>query len=553
MSATSGDDNKVIESFQETELDDSIEDRAVKEKTGINTPSSSSSSILDDNLFDNISDTDSVAIKRKLLMEQLRALELEEAALEQRKQEEIASSNKAMGPVKPKWNKKGELSFFESDDEENPEHTTSDNAKPATSSKDEVKDPCGKKLANQDPMTRVSDWNEEIARQKEMRSLRPPLRSSITESSNVRKHESSPSYEAIELIKEIKGRSPPRIKLGHTTTRVTPNQLHAENLKRNRIPKDHKEVEKLKGSNRPLLTTDDHRAQLAPSTAVRPAAYRPPTFKEFLGELGLEKSVRERPEKPLYFVECRMLSDEALKDLICKRAAMLVARKDSQTVTRGTQTYVSQAGKARVQGCVNCRSYTHHARDCKLPYRPGFCQICFADGFDTKDCVYPHGIEHEAALGLCVGCGTDLSLYCPECPDCNIRYKDIVDWLRLNYATWPSWAIPADHKYLVNEGVEVLKRRVKAKFDDPNDTPNRVREFLIRENALSIAPDVANRNVPTMEQLSEEKRQLAMRALVHPLTKKTLDEIIRERPELDDGEEIKIVIPTKYKHQSARK
>lgn len=57
---------------------------------------------------------------------------------------------------------------------------------------------------------------------------------------------------------------------------------------------------------------------------------------------------------------------------------------------------------------------------------------------NTDDCIYPYGIEYERTLGRCSGYSTDLKVHCPECPDCDIGYGDIVDWLRLNYATWPT-------------------------------------------------------------------------------------------------------------------
>ncbi|XP_071568752.1 uncharacterized protein [Temnothorax nylanderi] len=276
-----------------------------------------------------------------------------------------------------------------------------------------------------------------------------------------------------------------------------------------------------------------------------------PSFDKVRKELGVPELPDATGGKtPLYFADCRIISEGMLKDLIIKRAKLLVERMQSTKVDRGTQTFVTSVGKKHVAGCVNCRSKEHHFKDCRLPYRPGFCQVCGADGFDTDDCVYPHGIEHELALNRCPGCATDLSLYCPECPDCNIRYGDIVDWLRLNYATWPTALIPKDHQYLVNEGTETLKRRVKAKFDDPTDYPNRVRAFLIRENALFSAPVVANSAAPSAKELSVEKNLLAIQAVCAPRNRKALDEIMRERPEMRDGEEVHVLVPTKYKKRT---
>ncbi|KAK0159869.1 hypothetical protein PV327_010935 [Microctonus hyperodae] len=530
---TSPTEKDVVKDFLDLVLDDSNDDDVVGETAASTVSSSSSSGILDEDLFENASDTDSVRIRRRLLMEQLRALETEKVSKQKGgKQKETTPSIDVAKKVKAKWNKKGELSFFSSDNE--------DEVKPSTSSQDEA-----------------------IARQVEARKLRPPLKSSMKETTNEPPLKSSmketvneqttkkaSSMEIMDLINEIRNRPPPKIELGTTTTLVTAAQIHAENIKRNRIPKGKKEQRKLEGANRPLLTTDDPDAELAPSVTVGPAPFKLPSFREFMRELGLEKEIPDETAKKLYLVECRLLPEQALKEMLTKRAELWVSCKNGETRDVGTQTYVTHAGKPRVLGCVNCRSGTHHARDCQLPYRPGFCQICFADGYDTQDCVYPHGIEHEAALGVCAGCGRDLSLYCPECPDCNERYEGIVDWLRMNYATWPTWAVPADHRYLINEGVEVLKRKVKAKFTNPNDTPNRLRKFLIRENALSVAPAIAGRNIPTIKMLNEEKRQLALRALVQPQMKESLDEIIRKRPELDDGAEVKVILPTKYKQRS---
>lgn len=217
-------------------------------------------------------------------------------------------------------------------------------------------------------------------------------------------------------------------------------------------------------------------------------------------------------------------------------------------VDRSTQTYVTQVKKQTGHGCINCRSREHGFRECLLPYRPGFCTICGADGFDTLDCIFPHGIEHEIALGRCPGCSREEYLYCPECPDCNIRHAGLIDYLRLNYATWPSFLIPKDHRYLVDNTVDDLKRRIKAKFNDKDDLPIRIRKFLIRENALMSVDKSAKINVSSPLQLSEEKRQRAVKALLEPQTKETMDEVMRKRPELRGDEEIRVIVPTKFKN-----
>lgn len=88
-----------------------------------------------------------------------------------------------------------------------------------------------------------------------------------------------------------------------------------------------------------------------------------------------------------------------------------------------------------------------------------------------------------------------------------------------------------------------------ADFSKRKDCANRIRNFLIRENALGAVRKLANPAAKTAIKLSEEKRSLALRALQKPFANKTLDEIMKERPELSDGEEIKIIIPSKYKQR----
>ncbi|XP_063971897.1 uncharacterized protein LOC135159791 isoform X1 [Diachasmimorpha longicaudata] len=73
------------------------------------------------------------------------------------------------------------------------------------------------------------------------------------------------------------------------------------------------------------------------------------------------------------------------------------------------------------------------------------------------------------------------------------------------------------------------------------------RRFLIRENALMKAPKIANRNILSPTNLSEEERRAAINALKSPIVMKHLDDITQERPELRDNEGYKVLIPTKYK------
>ena len=88
---------------------------------------------------------------------------------------------------------------------------------------------------------------------------------------------------------------------------------------------------------------------------------------------------------------------------------------------------------------------------------------------------------------------------------------------------------------------------MKAKFSDTDDYPNRLRRFLTRENALGKEAVPENSVAPSAIQLSEAKRRLAVKALTTPLVRKSLDEIMEERPELADGEELKVIIPANYK------
>ncbi|XP_051159159.1 uncharacterized protein LOC127286449 [Leptopilina boulardi] len=356
------------------------------------------------------------------------------------------------------------------------------------------------------------------------------------------------SADAQQLINEFRNRKPPKIELTNTV-RVTPFDIRSENKKRNRIP-DVKPM--LRKDGQQMRMTDRTDSVIAPSVKVEPLPYTIndiPTFQDVMKELGVPTLVdSENQFQPLYMVDCRMLSEKLLKNLITKRAEIFLKKMEAKKVDRGTQTFVSVTGKQRTAACVNCRSREHRFTECKMPMRPGFCLICGADGFETIDCIYPHGVEHELALNKCVGCSNDLCIYCPECPDCNIRYAGLVDWLRLNYVTLPAWAIPSDHKYLINEHTEEqLRRKIKANFANQNDYVNRVRAFLIRENALSLIEKPANNMTPSKKDLSEEKRRQAVQSLTTEFADQSLDEVMALRPELSDGEEYKVIVPTKYK------
>ena len=47
--------------------------------------------------------------------------------------------------------------------------------------------------------------------------------------------------------------------------------------------------------------------------------------------------------------------------------------------------------------------------------------------------------------------------------------KGQVNWLRLNYAPWPTWMIPTNHQYSVGEREQKLKEKVKVTFSDTED------------------------------------------------------------------------------------
>ena len=235
------------------------------------------------------------------------------------------------------------------------------------------------------------------------------------------------SRDAERLLEEIKNLPPTELKLTKPM-RVSAAQHQAEIIRRNRLPAfGHASIKT--GSSKEHCSTDIPTALVAPSVAVYPLPIdKVQSFDDVLHELGVPHLTNPKgQEQPLYMADCRIVSQTLLKDLIIKRAKILVTKKESTKVDSGTQTFVTYVGKQHVAGCVNCTSREDHSKDCSLPYHPGFCRVCGANGFDTNDCIYPHGIEHEQALGRCPGCSRDLSLYCPECPDCNIRYRWLVD------------------------------------------------------------------------------------------------------------------------------
>ncbi|XP_051154488.1 uncharacterized protein LOC127277428 isoform X2 [Leptopilina boulardi] len=413
-----------------------------------------------------------------------------------------------------------------------------------------------------EPSTNVSDDPDAVALES-TENMGEPLFSHIEQSSAAADSQNNRSVstitsvkigseKALETIRRISEMEPPTLEKNPVRI-LTEADIRRENLKRQRI-KNYDHAKEIDLSTNELLTMAVYETtEVAPSVRVDPLPLTEiPNFTQVLEEMGIPDLVNPPGEQqPLYMVDCRIISLQLLKKLIIKRAEHIAMVADAKKVDVGTQTYVTTAGKQLwPYGCINCKSREHHFRECNLPYRPGFCTECGAEGFDTKDCIYPHGIEHERVLGRCIGCSGDEFLYSPECPDCNIRHAGIVDWLRLNYATWPSWMVPRDHQFLIGGEAERLKRKVKAKFDNPRDEPNKVRKFLLRENVFRQVKEFKNLESKTAYQMSEEKRQRAIEALLASISTDSIEEVMRKRPELSDGQELKIIVPTKFKNSS---
>ena len=62
----------------------------------------------------------------------------------------------------------------------------------------------------------------------------------------------------------------------------------------------------------------------------------------------------------------------------------------------------------------------------------------------------------------------------------------------------------------------------------------------------------AKPEAPNAIQLSEIKTKLVVKALTASFVDKSFDEIMEERPELNKGQEIKIILPAKYKKSLAK-
>ncbi|KAK2577046.1 hypothetical protein KPH14_000897 [Odynerus spinipes] len=81
---------------------------------------------------------------------------------------------------------------------------------------------------------------------------------------------------------------------------------------------------------------------------------------------------------------------------------------------------------------------------------------------------------------------------------------------------------------------------------------NRVQQFLIRENALEAVEDIDNPAAKYAIQISQEKWLQALKAPQSPATGRTLGEVLREQPELNEGQEVKIIIPSIYKKRQKK-
>lgn len=73
-----------------------------------------------------------------------------------------------------------------------------------------------------------------------------------------------------------------------------------------------------------------------------------------------------------------------------------------------------------------------------------------------------------------------------------------------------------------------------------------MRRSVIRENTLKADAIMANPVAQRAIQLSETNRRLVVKDLTPPIIKKSVDEIMKERLELDDREVNKIIVPAKY-------
>uniref|UniRef100_A0A6V7LXT4 Uncharacterized protein n=1 Tax=Bracon brevicornis TaxID=1563983 RepID=A0A6V7LXT4_9HYME len=135
---------------------------------------------------------------------------------------------------------------------------------------------------------------------------------------------------------------------------LTEQDLFRENALRRRISHRRHAKEKSYALGRGMKSTDYPNALLAPSITIPSTSIAVPTFDEVLRELGILKGNESHQDNDrLYFTDMRVITGQQLKALVVKRAQIVVAQKCAGKVDRSSQTYVTQAGKQRQQGCAN--------------------------------------------------------------------------------------------------------------------------------------------------------------------------------------------------------
>ncbi|XP_043475011.1 uncharacterized protein LOC122506763 [Leptopilina heterotoma] len=73
------------------------------------------------------------------------------------------------------------------------------------------------------------------------------------------------------------------------------------------------------------------------------------------------------------------------------------------------------------KGCINCGQQGHSQYTCKEEYSGEFCQKCSAQGFNTKDCPWPHfaeGVPKVPDSQKCRRCRQPKNKPDPNCPIC---------------------------------------------------------------------------------------------------------------------------------------
>ncbi|XP_057329722.1 uncharacterized protein LOC130670359 [Microplitis mediator] len=101
-----------------------------------------------------------------------------------------------------------------------------------------------------------------------------------------------------------------------------------------------------------------------------------------------------------------------------------------------TQTVTTQAQSLYItNACQNCRQRDHKIAECRLPWRPDMCHVCYQDQVTTATCFRPHDKQYKDYLrGRCQGCGIPVQLFDPHCNSCNRRYPGYKDWIAAKYS-----------------------------------------------------------------------------------------------------------------------